>query len=117
MASGELETATPNSRSSAIKEIDLLNERYGGIKEMTEQPAALIVTDAIQDKNAIKEAKTYIFLSLSWLTLMSTPLALIMSSPWTTMRLKLPRSLSIILCKQLRKVKNRRNHEYYYWPN
>jgi small subunit ribosomal protein S2 len=25
---------------------------------MTEQPAALIITDAIEDKNAIKEAKT-----------------------------------------------------------
>ena len=35
-----------------------MNERYGGIKHMTEQPAAIIVTDAIQDKNAIKEAIT-----------------------------------------------------------
>ena len=40
------------------EEIDLLNTRYGGIKEMAEQPAALIVLDAVQDKNAIKEAKT-----------------------------------------------------------
>ena len=40
------------------EEIDLLNERYGGIKEMTNQPAAIIVTDAIEDKNAIKEANT-----------------------------------------------------------
>ena len=39
------------------EEIDLLNERYGGIKDMTEQPAAVIVIDAIEDKNAIKEAK------------------------------------------------------------
>ena len=35
-----------------------MNERYGGIKDMTEQPAAVIVIDACQDKNAIKEAKT-----------------------------------------------------------
>ena len=35
-----------------------MNERYGGIKEMNEQPAAIVVVDAIQDKNAIKEAKT-----------------------------------------------------------
>ena len=40
------------------EEIDVLNERYGGIKNMTEQPVAVIVTDMIQDKNAVKEAKT-----------------------------------------------------------
>ena len=40
------------------EEIDLLNERYGGIKEMAEQPVAVIVTDMIQDKNAVKEANT-----------------------------------------------------------
>ena len=28
------------------------------IKNMTEQPVAVIVTDMIQDKNAVKEAKT-----------------------------------------------------------
>ena len=40
------------------EEIDTLNIRYGGIKEMSEQPAAIIIFDAVQDKNAIKEAKT-----------------------------------------------------------
>ena len=35
-----------------------MNERYGGIKDMTEQPAAIIVVDACQDKNAIKEANS-----------------------------------------------------------
>ena len=40
------------------EEIAVLNTRYGGIKDMTEQPAAIIVTDACEDKNAIKEAKT-----------------------------------------------------------
>ena len=39
------------------EEIDLLNTRYGGIKDMNEQPAALIVVDANEDKNAIREAK------------------------------------------------------------
>lgn len=59
MASGELENRYSKLEVQRYQEeIDLLNERYGGIKEMTEQPAALIVTDAIQDKNAIKEAKT-----------------------------------------------------------
>lgn len=57
MASGELENRYSKLEVQRFQEeIDLLNERYGGIKEMTEQPAAIIVTDAIEDKNAIKEA-------------------------------------------------------------
>jgi small subunit ribosomal protein S2 len=59
MQSGELENRYSKLEVQRFQEeIDLLNERYGGIKEMTEQPAALIITDAIEDKNAIKEAKT-----------------------------------------------------------
>ena len=58
MASGELEKRYNKVEVQRFQEeIDLLNERYGGIKEMTEQPVAVIVTDMIQDKNAIKEAK------------------------------------------------------------
>ena len=34
----------------------MLNERYGGIKDMTEQPSAIFVVDANEEKNAIKEA-------------------------------------------------------------
>ena len=57
MASGELEARYSKLEVQRYQEeIDLLNERYGGIKSMTEQPAAIIVTDAMQDKNAIKEA-------------------------------------------------------------
>lgn len=57
MASGELEARYSKLEVQRYQEeIDLLNERYGGIKEMNEQPAALIITDACQDKNAIKEA-------------------------------------------------------------
>ncbi len=57
MESGELESRYSKLEVQRYQEeIDLLNERYGGIKEMSEQPAAVIVTDAIQDKNAIKEA-------------------------------------------------------------
>lgn len=56
MASGELEARYSKLEVQRYQEeIDLLNERYGGIKSMTEQPAAIIVTDAMQDKNAIKE--------------------------------------------------------------
>ena len=59
MASGELEMRYSKLEVQRFQEeIDLLNTRYGGIKEMTEQPAALVVVDAIQDKNAIKEANT-----------------------------------------------------------
>ena len=57
MASGELENRYSKLEVQRFQEeIDLLNERYGGIKDMTEQPAAIIVIDAIEDKNAIKEA-------------------------------------------------------------
>lgn len=59
MASGELEARYSKLEVQRYQEeIDLLNERYGGIKAMTEQPAAVIVVDACQDKNAIKEANT-----------------------------------------------------------
>lgn len=59
MASGELEMRYSKLEVQRHQEeIDLLNERYGGIKEMNEQPAAVIVVDAIQDKNAIKEANS-----------------------------------------------------------
>lgn len=57
MASGELESRYSKLEVQRFQEeIDLLNERYGGIKDMTDQPAAVIVVDAIEDKNAIKEA-------------------------------------------------------------
>lgn len=59
MASGELEARYSKLEVQRYQEeIDLLNERYGGIKDITEQPAAIIVVDACQDKNAIKEANT-----------------------------------------------------------
>lgn len=58
MASGELENRYSKLEVQRFQEeIDLLNARYGGIKDMTEQPAAVIVADAIEDKNAIKEAR------------------------------------------------------------
>lgn len=59
MTSGELEARYSKLEVQRYQEeIDMLNERYGGIKEMSSQPAAIIVTDAIEDKNAVKEAKT-----------------------------------------------------------
>ena len=57
MASGELENRYSKLEVQRYQEeIDLLNERYGGIKEMSEQPAMVIVVDALEDSNAIKEA-------------------------------------------------------------
>ncbi|MBP5512779.1 30S ribosomal protein S2 [Candidatus Saccharibacteria bacterium] len=57
MASGELENRYSKLEVQRYQEeIDLLNERYGGIKEMSEQPAIVIVTDANEDKNAVREA-------------------------------------------------------------
>jgi len=57
MASGEIESRYSKLEAQRFQEeIDLLNERYGGIKEMNEQPAAVIVVDAKEDKNAVKEA-------------------------------------------------------------
>lgn len=59
MESGELEKRYNKLEIQRIQEeIDLLNERYGGIKEMTEQPAAILVVDALEDKNAVREANT-----------------------------------------------------------
>ena len=57
MASGELEKRYSKLEVQHFQEeIDLLNTRYGGIKDMFDQPAAIVVTDSIVDKNAIKEA-------------------------------------------------------------
>ena len=59
MASGEIENRYSKLEVQRFQEeIDLLNDRYGGIKEMTEQPSAVIVVDAMEDKNAVKEANT-----------------------------------------------------------
>ncbi len=59
MESGELENRYSKLEVQRFQEeINLLNDRYGGIKDMSEQPAAIVVVDAIQDKNAIKEANT-----------------------------------------------------------
>lgn len=59
MKTGELEARYSKLEIQRFQEeIAVLNTRYGGIKDMTDQPAAIIVTDACEDKNAIKEAKT-----------------------------------------------------------
>ncbi len=58
MASGELENRYSKLEVQRYQEeIDELNIRYGGIKDMSEQPAAVVVMDTIQDKNAVREAR------------------------------------------------------------
>lgn len=58
MNSGELETRYSKLEVQRFQEeINVLNERYGGIKDMNVQPGAVIVFDSIVDKNAIKEAR------------------------------------------------------------
>ena len=58
MLSGEL-----NNRYNKLEvqrfqeEIDELNFKYGGIKDMNGQPGAVFVIDMIEDKNAVAEAR------------------------------------------------------------
>lgn len=58
MASGELANRYSKLEVQRIQEeIDTLNIRYGGIKEMRGKPGAMVVLDAVTDRNAIAEAQ------------------------------------------------------------
>jgi small subunit ribosomal protein S2 len=58
MASGELAKRYNKLEVQRFQEeIDGLNARYGGIKEMNGQPGALFVADVLADSIAIKEAR------------------------------------------------------------
>ncbi len=57
MASGELEKRYNKLEVQRFQEeIDLLNQKYGGIKDLSGQPGAVIVLDTIADVNAVREA-------------------------------------------------------------
>lgn len=59
MAAGDLEKRYSKLEVQRYQEeIDDLNTRYGGIKNLNGKPGALMVIDVIGDTNAIKEAKT-----------------------------------------------------------
>lgn len=59
MASGDLEKRYNKLEVQRFQEqIDELNTKYGGIKDLNGQPGVLVVVDVITDANAIKEAKT-----------------------------------------------------------
>lgn len=57
MASGDLEKRYSKLEVQRYQEeIDNLNSKYGGIKELNGKPGAVFVIDVIGDENAIKEA-------------------------------------------------------------
>ena len=59
MARGDLENRYNKLDVQRFEEeIDLLESKYGGIKDLNGKPGAIVVVDVIADANAIKEAKT-----------------------------------------------------------
>jgi small subunit ribosomal protein S2 len=59
MASGDLENRYSKLEVQRYQEqIDLLNLKYGGIKDLSGKPGAVIVLDPLVDKNAVAEART-----------------------------------------------------------
>jgi small subunit ribosomal protein S2 len=59
MASGDLEKRYNKLEVQRFQEeIDELNKKYGGIKDMNGKPGAVVVADILTDANAVKEAKT-----------------------------------------------------------
>ena len=59
MASGDLEKRYSKLEVQRYQEeIDDLNVKYGGVKDLNGKPGVLFVVDVIGDLNAIKEAKT-----------------------------------------------------------
>jgi len=59
MATGDLEKRYNKLEVQRFQEeIDDLNKKYGGIKNMSGKPGAIVVVDIITDANAVKEAQT-----------------------------------------------------------
>jgi small subunit ribosomal protein S2 len=59
MATGDLEKRYNKLEVQRFQEeIDELNVKYGGIKDLNGKPGAIVVIDVITDANAVKEAKT-----------------------------------------------------------
>mgnify|MGYP000037028334 CR=1 FL=1 len=58
MTSGDLEKRYSKLEVQRFQEeIDVLNTRYGGIKDLMGKPGAVVVVDAAVDANAVREAK------------------------------------------------------------
>ncbi len=59
MASGDFEKRYNKLEIQRFQEeIDELNRKYSGIKDLSGKPGALFVTDIVADANAVREAKT-----------------------------------------------------------
>jgi len=59
MISGDLEKRYSKLEVQRFQEdIDELNIKYGGVKNLNGKPGALLIVDVIGDANAVKEAKT-----------------------------------------------------------
>lgn len=59
MASGDLEKRYNKLEVQRFQEeIDSLNEKYSGIKDLSGMPGAVVVVDTLSDVNAVREAKT-----------------------------------------------------------
>ena len=59
MASGDLEKRYNKLEVQRFQEeIDSLNMKYGGIKDLMGKPCAVVVVDALTDANAVREAQT-----------------------------------------------------------
>lgn len=59
MTSGDLEKRYNKLEVQRFQEeIDELNRKYGGIKDLNGKPGAIVVLDVITDANAVREAKT-----------------------------------------------------------
>jgi len=59
MASGDLEKRYNKLEVQRFQEeIDELNKKYGGIKDLNGKPGAVVVIDVITDANYVREAKT-----------------------------------------------------------
>ena len=59
MAVGDLEKRYNKLEVQRFQEeIDELNIKYGGIKDLNGKPGAIVIIDVITDANAVKEAKT-----------------------------------------------------------
>ncbi len=59
MDSGDLEKRYNKLEVQRFQEeIDELNMKYGGIKDLTSKPGAVVIVDILADTNAVREAKT-----------------------------------------------------------
>ena len=59
MASGDLEKRYNKLEVQRFQEeIDSLNMKYGGIKDLMGNPGAVVIVDALTDANAVREAQT-----------------------------------------------------------